>query len=74
MNFGNEQHILLIWPGSHTTKVHGISELAQHTSLKVILAEVILGCLCLVRNGVQTSFPLHLQAQKFVKKKKICSY
>lgn len=66
MNFGNEQHILLI--GSHTTKVHDISELAQHTSLKVILAEVILGCLCLVRNGVQTSFPLHLQAQKFVKK------
>lgn len=42
MNFGNEQLILLIWPSSHTTKVHGISELAQHTSLKVILAEAIL--------------------------------
>lgn len=47
MNFENEQHILLIWPDSHATKVHGISELAQHTSLKVILAEAILGCISL---------------------------
>lgn len=45
MNFGNEQDVLLTWPSSQTTEVHGISELAQHTSLKAIL-------LFLVRDGV----------------------